>query len=131
MLMGVQPQPDMAGKDLVPLLTELGIELPGGPPDSGTVLLPFPCPALVFRIKAKPHEVRSRADEDGEQASIRPADLKRVLQCGGEVFQQFRQTATQRLRQKQRCPQYQKIEKQAEDHIARPICFFQPYHLQK
>ena len=131
MLMGVQPQPDMTGKDLVPLLTEPNVELSGGTPGSGTVLLPFPCPAMVFRIEAKPHEVGSRANEDGEQTSVRPADLKRVLQCGSEVFQQFRQAAAQRLRQEQRRPHNREIEKQAKDHIARPICFFQPYHLQK
>ena len=85
----------MAGEDLIPLLTELGVELSGGSPGSGTVLLPFPCPALVFRVEAKPHEVGSRASEDGAQASIRPSDLKWVLQCGSEVVQQFRQAAAQ------------------------------------
>ena len=95
------------------------------------MLLPFPCPALVFRIEAKPHEVGSRADEDREQAPIRPADCKWVLQCGSEVFQQFWQAAAQRLRQEQCRPHNREVEKQAKDHIARPISFFQPYHLQK
>lgn len=85
MLVGIQPQPHMAGEDLVLLLPELRVELPGRAPCGGAVFLSVPCPALSGSIETQPHEIRAGADENGQQTLVCPLDVERVLQGGSQV----------------------------------------------
>lgn len=85
MLVGIQPQPHMAGEDLVLLLTELRVELPGRAPCGGAVFLSVPCSALSGSIETQPHEIRAGADENGQQTLVCPLDVERVLQGGSQV----------------------------------------------
>ena len=82
MLVGIQPQPHMAGEDLVLLLTELRVELPGRAPCGGAVFLSVPCSALSGSIETQPHEICAGADENGGQALVCPLDLERPFQRG-------------------------------------------------
>lgn len=50
--MGIQPQPDMAGQDLVLLLMELCVDLLGGAPHGKAVFFAIPRPSLFRIIKA-------------------------------------------------------------------------------
>ena len=58
--MGVQAQANMLREDLVLLLAEHGIDLPGGPPGGGAVFFPFPRPAPVSIVQTQGHSIRSR-----------------------------------------------------------------------
>ena len=82
MLVGIQPQPHMAGEDLVLLLPELRVELPGRAPCGGAVFLSVPCSALSGSIETQPHEICAGADENGQQALVCPLDLERPFQRG-------------------------------------------------
>ena len=128
MLMGVQPQPDMAGQDLILLLAELCVDLLGGAPHGGAVFLAVPRPAALRIIKAQAHDVGSCADENGQQALIRPLNLEWVLQCGGQVGDQVRQAAAQGLGDEQRRPDDRDVNEKAKNIVVL-ICLLQAVHL--
>lgn len=79
------------------------------------MLLAIPRPALVGLVEGNPHDVRSGADQDGQQAVAGPPDLKGVLHGCCQAGQQLRQPAAQGLRDEQRRPDYGDIEKQVKD----------------
>ena len=58
--MGVQAQANMLREDLVLLLAEHGIDLPGESPGGGAVFFPFPRPAPVSIVQTQGHSIRSR-----------------------------------------------------------------------
>ena len=82
MLVGIQPQPHMAGEDLVLLLPELRVELPGRAPCGGAVFLSVTCSALSGSIETQPHEICAGADENGQQTLVCPLDLEGLFQRG-------------------------------------------------
>ena len=112
MFMCVQPQPDMAGQDLILLLAELCVDLLGGRPGSGAMLLTVPCPALLGLIQADAHDVEPGASQDGCEAVLCPANLEGVFQSFRQVGQNIRQASAQGLGKKQGRPGNGDIEKQ-------------------
>ena len=54
---GVQAQADMAGQDLVLLLGEHGVDLPGRGPGGGAVLRPLTPPALLRVPQGEGHDI--------------------------------------------------------------------------
>ena len=115
MLMGIQSQPHMTGQDLILLLTKLRVDLPGGTPHGGAVFLAIPRPAALGVIDAQTHNVGASANEDGQQALVRPLDLEWMLQRGGQVGEQIRQTAAKGLCSEQRRPDDRDIEEKAQN----------------
>ena len=115
MLMGIQSQPHMAGQDLILLLAKLCVDLPGGAPHGGAVFLAIPRPAALGVIDAQAHNVNAGTNQDGQQALVRPLDLERVLQRGGQVGEQIRQTAAKGLGNEQRRPDDRDIEEKAQN----------------
>ena len=113
--MGIQSQPHMTGQDLILLLTKLRVDLPGGTPHGGAVFLAVPRPAALGVIDAQTHNVGASANEDGQQAFVRPLDLERVLQRGGQVGEQIRQTAAKGLCSEQRRPDDLDMEEKAQN----------------
>ena len=127
--MGVQPQPDMAGQDLILLLAELRIDLLGGTPLGGAVFLAIPGPAALRVTKAQAHDVDPRAGKNGQQTLIRPLNLEWVLQCGGQVGEQIRQAVAKRLGNEQRRPDDWDVEEKANNKVVLLGCLFQAVHL--
>ena len=115
MFVGIQPQPDMAGQDLILLLAKLRVDLLGGAPHGGAVFLAVPRPAALGVIDAQAHNVNAGTNQDGQQALVRPLDLERVLQRGGQVGEQIRQTAAKGLCNEQRRPDDRDIEEKAQN----------------
>ena len=115
MFMCVQPQPDMAGQDLILFLTELRIDLPGRAPHGRAMFLAIPRPAAFRVIDAQTHNVGASANEDGQQALVRPLDLEWMLQRGGQIREQIRQTAAKGLCNEQRRPDDRDIEEKAQN----------------
>ena len=113
--MGIQSQPHMAGQDRILFLAELRIDLPGRAPHGGAVFLAVPRPAAFRVIEAQAHDVGASANEDGQQALVRPLNLERVLQRGGQVGEQIRQTAAKGLCNEQRRPDDRDIEEKAQN----------------
>ena len=60
--------------------------------------------ALIRPVKQNCHAVSGKADEDGRQAFVCPYDIRRLLQCAGQIPQQLRQSAAQGLRQQEGKP---------------------------
>ena len=118
MLVGVQAQTDVTSEDLVLLLGEHRIDLLGGCPGSGAMLLTVPCPALLGSMQADAHDVEPGTDQDGRQAVLRPANPKGVLQGLRQAGQDIRKAASQALvaaqglGEEQGCPDNGDIEKQ-------------------
>ena len=111
-LVGVQAQTDVTSEDLVLLLGEHRIDLLGGCPGSGAMLLTVPCPALLGSMQADAHDVEPGTDQDGRQAVLRPANPKGVLQGLRQAGQDIRKAASQGLGEEQGCPDNGDIEKQ-------------------
>ena len=104
MLVGVQPQPDMAGQDLILLLAELRVDLFGGAPHGRAVFLTIPRSAALRVIDAQSHNVNAGTNHDGQQALVRPLDQEWVLQCVDQVGEQIRQATAKGLGDEQRRP---------------------------
>ena len=85
MLMGVQPQPDMAGQNLILFLTELRVDLLERAPHGRVVFLAISGPTALCVIKAQAHDVAPRAGKNGQQTLVCPLNLEWVLQCGSQV----------------------------------------------
>ena len=115
MFVGIQPQPHMAGQDLILFLTELRIDLPGRAPHGRAMFLAIPRPAAFRVIDAQAHNVNAGTNQDGQQALVRPLNLERVLQRGGQVGEQIRQTAAKGLCNEQRRPDDRDIEEKAQN----------------
>ena len=130
MLVGVQPEPNVASQDLILLLAELRIDLLGGAPHGRAVFLTIPRPATLRVIEAQTHDVGSRADENGQQALVRPLDLEWMLQCGGQVGEQIRQAAAKRLSNEQRRPDDRDVEEKVKNKVVL-ICLLQAVHLRE
>ena len=93
------------------------------------MFLAVPRPAALGVIDAQTHNVGASANEDGQQALVRPLDLEWMLQCGGQVGEQIRQTAAHRLRNEQRCPDDWDVEEEAKNKVVLLGCWFQAVHL--
>ena len=104
MLVGVQAQADVASEDLVLLLGKHGIDLFGGRPGSGAMLLPVPCPDLPGLIQADAHDIKPGAGEDAHQTVLRPANPEGVLQGLRQPGQDIWQAAAQGLSKEQGRP---------------------------
>jgi hypothetical protein len=111
--MGVQSQPDVLGKELVLLLAELRVDLLGRGPGGGAVFFAVPCPGLLVRIEAQPHDVCSGTGQNGHGAVFRPLDLERVFHRRRQVGDDVREAAAQGLGDEQRRPDNRDIEEQA------------------
>ena len=97
MLVGIQPQADIAGQDLVLLLGEHGVDLPGRGPGGGAVLRPL-TPAAVLRApQGEGHDIDAGAAQDGEETLVRPPHLQGILERGGQAGDQGRQSASRAL----------------------------------
>lgn len=129
MLVGVQPQPDMTGQDLILLLAELRVDLFGGAPHGRAVFLTIPRSAALRVVEAQAYDVGSRADENGQQALVRPLNQEWMLQCSSQVGEQIRQATAKRLSNEQRCPDDRNVEKKAENKVVLLGCLFQAVHL--
>ena len=113
--MGIQSQPHMAGQDLILFLAELRIDLPGRAPHGGAVFLAVPRPAALCVIDAQPHNVNAGTNQDGQQTLVRPLDLEWMLQRGGQIREQIRQTAAKGLCNEQRRPDDRDMEEKAQN----------------
>ena len=99
MLVGVQPQADVFGQQLVLLLREHGIDLPGRGPGGGAVFLAVTGPALLLGVEADAHDVGPGAGQDGHETVIRPLDAEGVFHGRRQVGDDVRQAAAQGLGQ--------------------------------
>ena len=113
--MSIQSQPHMTGQNLILFLAKLRVDLPGRAPHGRAVFLAIPHPAAFRVIDAQTHNVGASANEDGQQALVRPLDLERVLQRGGQVGEQIRQTAAKGLCNEQRRPDDRDMEEKAQN----------------
>ena len=96
-LVGIQPQADIAGQDLVLLLGEHGVDLPGRGPGGGAVLRPL-TPAAVLRApQGEGRDIDAGATQDGEETLVRPPHLQGILERGGQAGDQGRQSASRAL----------------------------------
>ena len=120
MLVGIQPQTDVFGQQLVLLLSEHGVDLPGRGPSGGAVFLALPGPALLVGVEADPHDVGSGAEQDGHQTMLRPVDEKGVFHGRRQVGDDLRQAAAQGLGDEQRRPDYGNIEEQVNGEFTCP-----------
>lgn len=97
------------------LLAKLRVDLPGEPHMAEPVFLAVPHPAALGCLDAQPHNLNAGTYQDGQQALVRPLDLERVLQRGGQVGEQIRQTAAKGLCNEQRRPDDRDIEEKAQN----------------
>ena len=63
-LVGIQPQADVFGQQLVLFLSEHGIDLTGRGPCGGAVFLAVPGPTLLVGVETDTHDVRPGAGQD-------------------------------------------------------------------
>ena len=119
-LVGVQPQADIFGQQLVLFLSEHGVDLPWGGPGGGAVFLAVTGSALLVGVEAYPHDVRPGAGQDGHKASIRPVDVEGVFHCRCQVGDDVGQAAVQGLGQQHRRPDHGDIEEQVNGEFTRP-----------
>ena len=126
--MGIQSQPHMTGQDLILLLTKLRIDLPGRAPHGRAMFLAIPRPAAFRVIDAQAHNVNAGTNQDGQQALVRPLDLEWMLQRGGQVGEQIRQTAAKGLCNEQRRPDDRDVKEKAKNIVVL-ICLLQAVHL--
>ena len=104
MLVRIQTESDVLGQRDAVLLRELRVDGCRCLPHRRAVFLAVAGPALIRPVKQNCHAVSSKADEDGGQAFVCPYDIRRLLQCAGQIPQQLRQSAAKRLRQQERKP---------------------------
>ena len=104
MLVRIQTEPDVLRQRNALLLRELRIDGCGCGPRRRAVFLAVAGPALIRPIKQNCHAVSGKADEDGRQAFVCPYDIRRLLQCAGQIPQQLRQSAAKGLRQQEGKP---------------------------
>ena len=103
-LVRIQTEPDVLGQRDAVLLRKLRVDGCGCRPRRGAVFLAVAGPALIRPVKQNCHAVSGKADEDGGQAFVCPYDIRRLLQCAGQIPQQLRQSAAKRLRQQEGKP---------------------------
>ena len=94
------------------------------------MLLAIPCAPLLRGVDAQAHDVKTCADQDGQQAFVSPPDLQRMLERCCQIGKKFRQPMPQRLGNEQRAPDHWNIEKQDQDNVPGPGALFQETHLQ-
>ena len=130
MLVSIQPQADVPGKELILLLGELRVHLTGRGPGGGAVLLPVTGPALVGGAVQQGQDISGGAEQDRQSAVLRPVDAERILQRRRQLLHDVRQSAAQGLSDEQSGPDNGNVKKQADGEAA---CFglFQFDHLQK
>ena len=104
MLMRIQTEPDVLGQWDAVLLRELRVDGCWCRPRRRAVFLAVAGPALIRPVKQNCHAVSGKADEDRRQAFVCPYDIRRLLQCAGQIPQQLRQTAAKGLRQQEGKP---------------------------
>ena len=104
MFVRIQTEPDVLGQRDAVFLRELRIDGCGCGPRRRAVFLAVAGSALIRPVKQNCHAISGKADEDGRQAFVCPYDIRRLLQCAGQIPQQFRQTAAKRLRQQEGKP---------------------------
>ena len=104
MLVRIQTEPDVLGQWDAVLLRELRVDGCGRGPHRRAVFLAVAGPALIRPIKQNCHAISGKADEDGGQAFVCPYDIRRLLQCAGQIPQQLRQSAAKGLRQQEGKP---------------------------
>ena len=103
-LVGIQTESDVLGQRDAVLLRELRVDGCWCRPRRGTVFLTVAGPAPIRPVKQNCHAVSGKADEDGRQAFVCPYDIRRLLQCAGQIPQQLRQSAAKGLRQQEGKP---------------------------
>ena len=124
-LVGVQPQADVAGEELVLLLGEHGVDLPGRGPGGRAVFRALPHPALLRAQQREGHDVGAGTGQNGEETLVRPPHLQGILECRGQVGDQGRQSASRalagfhRLGDEQRRPYHGDVKEQADK---KPVC---------
>ena len=104
MLVRIQTETDVLGQWDAVLLRELRIDGCGCGPRRGAVFLAVAGSTLIYPIKQNCHAISGKADEDRGQAFVCPYDIRRLLQCAGQIPQQLRQSAAKRLRQQEGKP---------------------------
>ena len=102
--MRIQTEPDVLGQRDAVFLRELRVDGCGCGPRRRAVFLAVAGSALIRPIKQNCHAISGKADEDGGQAFVRPHNIRRLLQCAGQIPQQLRQSAAKRLRQQEGKP---------------------------
>ena len=104
MLVRIQTEPDVLGQRDAVFLRKLRVDGCGCRPRRGTVFLTVAGPALIRPVKQNCHAISGKADENCGQAFVCPYDIRRLLQCAGQIPQQLRQSAAKRLRQQEGKP---------------------------
>ena len=104
MLVRIQTEPDVLRQRNALLLRELRVDGCRRRPRRGAVFLAVAGPALIRPVKQNRHAISGKADENCGQAFVCPYDIRRLLQCAGQIPQQLRQTAAKGLRQQERKP---------------------------
>ena len=117
-LVGVQPQADVSGQQLVLLLAELGVDLLGCGPGRRAVFRAVPPAALLRAVQGQGHDIGAGADQDGQQALVCPAHHPGISKGIGQLGDDFRQPPSQGLSQKQRAPDHGDIQEQADQQAA-------------
>ena len=120
MLVGIQAQANVAGEELVLLLSKLRVHLAGRGPGGGAVFLALPCPALIGGAVEQSQDIRSRTGQNGQAAVLCPMNVKRVFQRCCQFSHDVRQAAAQGLGNQQRGPDHRNVQKQADGETA---CF--------
>ena len=118
MLVGIQPQADVSGEELVLLLRKLRVHLTGRGPGGGAVFLTVSGPALVGGAVQQGQDISGGAEQNGQSAVLRPVDAERILQRRRQLSHDVRQTAAKRLSDQQRRPDNGNVKEQADGEAA-------------
>ena len=103
-LVRIQAKSDVLRQRDAVLLRKLRVDGCRCRPHRRAVFLAVAGSALIRPVKQNCHAVSGKADEDRRQAFVCPYDIRRLLQCAGQIPQQLRQSAAQGLRQQQSKP---------------------------
>ena len=122
----------MAGKGLVQLLGEHGVDLFCRAPSGAAMFLTIPAPCLIGKVQADAEDIDAGGEEQRHKAFIRPAYGERIVQGRRQVLYERGQAALpEALGQHQRQPCHGDIQKYAQEdissarllmgHIGRPL----------
>ena len=81
----IQTEPDVLRQRNALLLRELRVDGCWCRPRRGAVFLAVAGSTLIRPIKQNCHAVSGKADEDRRQAFVCPYDIRRLLQCAGQI----------------------------------------------
>ena len=109
MLVSIQVQADVLRQQLVLLLSEHGVDLPGGGPGCGAVFLAVPCPVPLGGKETDPRDVSSGAEQDGHQTVLGPVNAEGMIHSCRQVADDVRQAVTDRLGDQQRRPDHEDV----------------------